>query len=228
MQPASVDAEDEPGRVEGYDPDFTIFARLDRRLKKNRRAAKELEQTSLGRAVLPYARKLLSEFWDEQCAAAIYREYVGEARWLLKRRGTWAAWFLKHGDVPADLGRGFRDVKDNLAGGIQPGRPSQERFHDMVAACALLYRAGYGHLRVPSYAPLARFLELPEFGYPLPAHRVSEIADKVVRSFAPGDGVARYPASFEVCGLVGPLLLRQNAEHSRRQIEPRAKRPIKV
>jgi len=218
-QPATVEASDDRNRVEGYAPDLKIFARLDGRLRKNKRAAKELERTSWGRAVLPMARRMLREFWDEQCDASIYREYTNQGRWILKRRGTWTVWHRRRGVVPADFYRGCEEIKRILAEDRKPGRPSKARFHDMVAACALRYRAEYRGLRVPDYGPLARFLELPEFGYSLSAHRVSEIANEVVRSFAPGYGPAPYPEALEVCGRVAKVLKLQHTMHRRRQIE---------
>lgn len=193
----------------GYQPDSAIFKLLDKRVEKHRKAEKKLEGTASGRAVLPLARVLFKSFWDAELEEAEGREIANDARWLLKRRGHYTAGFSAHGEVPVELDRNFEEIKRLLGSLRHPGRPPKDPFHDMVAACALVYRTRHGGWRVPSYAPLARFLELPEFGYPLTASRVRHIANEVCCSFARDDGEHRYPVAYKVCGEVGETLMRQ-------------------
>jgi hypothetical protein len=81
-----------------------------------------------------------------------------------------------------------------------------------VASCAITYRLYNEVVRVKSYAPLASYLELPELGYALPPHRVTEIATEVCRAFATPDGAAHYPATYSGLPYEAPLLLARHFE----------------
>jgi len=212
----------------GYQPDFGIFKLPDKRVANHRKAEKKLERTAWGHKVLQLARALFKSFWDAELKEAEGRELAKEARWLLKRRGHYNAWFGKHGGVPVELDGGLEDIKSILASLRHPGRPPKNPFDDMVAACALVYRTEYRGLRVPSYAPLAEFLELPEFGYPLTPPRVGQIANEVCRSFARVDGPRRYPVAFKVCGAVGDTLIQQITQRANPNQAPAGKAPRKV
>ncbi|HJU27667.1 MAG TPA: hypothetical protein VJ718_00765 [Candidatus Binataceae bacterium] len=207
-----------PGRRDPLEFDLTLLARLDARFRQHEAAGRRLQRIVRRPAVFEMARGMYDVFWDVSIEEAIAKEAMRISREVRRRVGAGTAWLTRNGRSTAELRAASDAIERILNRQKRNGRPNKDFFQDMVAACAIAFRVDYGGARVPSYTPLARYLELPEMGYPLTAHSVTTIATEVVRRCGADEGAKRYPASYGNLALAAPFLLRQ---HQSRELSDR-------
>jgi hypothetical protein len=145
-----------------------------------------------GRDIMPALEQVFSHLWDYAIDEICTKALIADAIWLSSQKGRTIAWHKRRGTLTAEMIKHFDDLKAVLRSFRRPGRPAKDRFHDGVAFAVWLCRAGGVREKATRLELVRRYLELPEFGYPLPRGRMKDIAYKVRREVAAGDRRNRY------------------------------------
>jgi hypothetical protein len=195
-----------------FDTDLTLCERLDARILTSHAAANKLRELYWGAPVVEIVEPCVEFFWDEQCELAIAKEQVNRARWMMLRRGTWTAQWKRGGAVPPEFNSAFDRIASLLKEIREVGRPSKERHHDLVGASVFVARFFAGEKRAPRLSLIADYLTFPEWGYPLPRDRISDIAYHALREVRTKTGPERYVLTATVIESFAPLLRRMPAD----------------